>query len=63
MPKKPILNPQFDKYLVVWHEGHNSHPDAYLSAQSAVNAYRKLRESVGDNVCLAKVVVDYGEEI
>lgn len=62
MPKKPVFN-QKDKYLLFWSYANIRGEEYYYSAASAVNAYRHKRKEYGDNVCLLKVVVDYGEEI
>lgn len=63
MPKKPFLTPKSEKYVLILFNNGSYMCYEYFTAASAVNAYRKYRESYGDSVRLTKVVIDYGEEI
>lgn len=65
MPRKPFLTPKSEKYVLIIFNNGSYMCYEYFTASSAVNAYRKYQESYEHegSVRLAKVVIDYGEEI
>lgn len=52
-----------NQYLVTWTEGSIPHWIECVGLKIAINVYRQMREVHGDNVRLAKVLVEYGTEI
>lgn len=62
MPKKPTL-PETNNFLVTWTTNGNPHWQECVGARVAVDVYRQMREFYGDNVRLARIIVDYGKEI
>ena len=63
MPKKPVFK-ESDRYVVIYTDwGGTTCTEEKMGAKAAVNAYRNFREYYGDNVRLAKVVLNYGEEV
>ena len=56
-----------EKYVVIsgrpaWFESPYN-VTTYGNIDAALNAYKAEKERVGDNVRLARIVLDYGEEI
>ncbi len=62
MPRKRIP-PEPNKYLVTWTEGGFPHWTECVGLKAAISVYRQMREIHGDNVRVAKVLVEYGTEI
>ena len=62
MPKKRTP-PEPNQYLVTWTEGGYPHWTECIGLKIAINVYRQMREIHGDNVRVAKVLVEYGTEI
>lgn len=63
MPKKPVLMPVSDQYVVLYIVNGEAHWQEYVGARNAVNGYRLLRQFYGDNVRMTQVVFDYGTEV
>ena len=55
--------PNYDKYVLIYGEGDHVCCLTYCNAKAAVEAYRFAKATYGDNVRLARVVLDYGDEI
>ena len=56
-----------EKYVVIsalptWFEQHYS-VRTFIDINEAMREYEKERECAGDNVRLARIVLDYGEEV
>lgn len=62
MPRKRTP-PEPNQYLVTWTEGGFPHWTECIGLKIAISVYRQMREIHGDNVRIAKVLVDYGTEI
>ena len=62
MPKKPVL-PTTNIFLVAWVSEGKQHWTECVTARVAADVYRQMREFHGDNVRLAHVVLNYGQEI
>lgn len=62
MPKKPTFK-ESNNYIVLWYENGQLHGTEFIGGKNAVDGYRFLRGLHGDNCRLAKVVLNYGEEV
>lgn len=62
MPKKPIFK-ESNNYVVIYYDNGKPHCTEFIGAKVAINGYRFFRNLYGDNCILAKVVLNYGEEI
>lgn len=62
MPKKPVFK-DYPNYIVVYECNGKTYTQECIGARIAVDVYRQLREYYGDNCRLAKVVLNYGEEV
>lgn len=62
MPKKRTP-PEPNQFLVTWTEAGFPHWTECIGFKLAVNVYEQMRAIHGDNVRIAKVVVDYGVKI
>lgn len=65
MPKKLYFERvrEYDTWVVIFSYNGNTYTKEFFTANSAVKGYRELRGVYGDNVRLAKVVLNYGDEI
>lgn len=52
-----------NKYFIQYIYQGNIYLEEVFGAKAAVAKYREFKKNYGTNVCLVKVVVDYGEEI
>lgn len=50
-------------YVLIYGSGSSVVCLNYYNARAAIAAYREAKKIYGDNIRLAKVVVDYGEEV
>lgn len=62
MPRKPVFK-DYPQFLVMYTFNGVTHTTECIGAKIAVDMYRSLRKTYGDNVRIAKVVVNYGEEV
>lgn len=65
MPKKLTLpeNDTRDSFVVLFHFNGTDHQQEYVGLRNAVIGFRQLRHMYGDNTRLARVIVNYGQEI
>lgn len=62
MPRKRTP-PEPNQFLVTWTEGGYPHWTECVGFKLALDVYRQMQEFHGDNVRIAKVVVEYGTKI
>lgn len=62
MPKKQTFK-DYPNYLIVWVYNGVTHTVEAVGARVAVDVYRQARNLYGNNVRMAKVVLNYGEEV
>ena len=62
MPKKNTFK-DYPNYLIVWEYNGITHTTEAIGARIAVDVYRQARSLYGNNVRMAKVVLNYGEEV
>ena len=62
MPRKRIP-PEPNQFLVTWTENGYPHWTECVGFKLALDVYRQMQEFHGDNVRIAKVVVEYGTKI
>lgn len=62
MPKRKSFK-DYPYYIVTYFRDGEIHSQDCVSANIAVKVYRQLRSIYGDTCRIAKVVVNYGEEI
>ena len=55
--------PEYNKYVVIYGSGDTTCVLTYANVRAAVEAYRYAVEIYGDEVRLAKVVLDYGDQV
>ncbi len=62
MPKKKTFK-DYPNYLVIYQYNGQTFTQECVGARVAIDVYRQLRGIYGDNCRLAKVVLNYGEEV
>lgn len=62
MPKKPVF-PESNNYVVFYMSHGVPHWTECIGAKTAVETYRMMREMFGDEVRLARVVLNYGAQV
>ena len=62
MPRKRTP-PEPNQFLVTWTEGGYPYWTECVGFKLALDVYRQMQEFHGDNVRIAKVVVEYGTKI
>lgn len=62
MARKSIFR-EYNEYIVFWKVNGETHSIECVGTKSAIDVYRNIRRIYGNSVRIAKVVINFGEEI
>lgn len=62
MPKKPVFD-DWPYYIIVYTYNGSTHIVDCVGARVALDTYRVYRSMYGNSVRMAKVVLNYGQEV
>lgn len=60
---KKTTFPKIDQYVLVYHSNGQTHVQEVVGFRNAVEVFRYLRKLYKDNVRMAQVIVNYGEDV